>query len=120
MDYTFLKKLIGGNELNYDLKFKNYIMNLVKRHSEGDYWDFKAKWHANDVSLLHDIICMANDIEEHDSYIIIGVDEANDFSYRSCKDNSRRKNNNELATFLRSKPFFWQCSSYSFCRYVGY
>ena len=33
--------------------------------------------------LLHDIICLANNIENRDCYIIIGIDENNDFEYYS-------------------------------------
>ena len=36
------------------------IQNLISLKTEGDYWDFKEMWHDNKASLLHDIICMAN------------------------------------------------------------
>lgn len=36
------------------------IQRLIALGTEGDYWDFKEMWHNNKASLLHDIICMAN------------------------------------------------------------
>ncbi|CUR64577.1 helix-turn-helix domain-containing protein [Leuconostoc gasicomitatum] len=86
--------------------FENEILSLISEKIEGPYWDFKRSWHTKDVDLLHDIICMANNLVSHDGYIIIGIDENNDFSPYSCKDDERKKNNNELVTFLRSKPFW--------------
>ena len=49
------------------------IQNLISLKTEGDYWDFKEMWHDNKASLLHDIICMANNQVGRDSYIIIGI-----------------------------------------------
>lgn len=86
--------------------FENEIHSLISEQIEGPYWDFKRSWHTKDVDLLHDIICMANNLVSHDGYIIIGIDEDNGFSPYSCKDDEHKKNNNELVTFLRSKPFW--------------
>ena len=88
------------------MKFEDKILNLIYSKSEGGYWDFKRSWHVDDGCLLHDIICLANNIENRDCYIIIGIDENNDFEYYSLNDDPNRKNNNELSTFLRDKKFF--------------
>ena len=88
------------------MKFEDKILNLIYSKSEGGYWDFKRSWHVDDGCLLHDIICLANNIENRDCYIIIGIDEKNDFEYYSLNDDPNRKNNNELSTFLRDKKFF--------------
>lgn len=85
--------------------FQETIMNLIELKSEGSYWDFKAMWSDN-MSLLHDVICMANNIDDRDGYLIIGIDEDNDFSVRSVKGDKRRRNTNQMVTFLRSKKFF--------------
>lgn len=86
------------------------IFDLISKKVEGPYWDFKQKWYANDdkgkVSLLHDILCMANNLEDRDAYIIIGVENS------SCKllgvqqDQNRRCTAN-LCCFLREQDFFW-------------
>ncbi len=55
------------------------IRYLISLKTEGEYWDFKRSWPQDDVSLLHDIICFSNNLENRDCYIIIGVDENNRF-----------------------------------------
>ena len=55
------------------------IDELISLGQEGGYWDFKKQWYENKTALLHDIICMANNLENRDAYIIIGVDEENDY-----------------------------------------
>ena len=45
----------------------------------------------DDGCLLHDIICLANNIENRDCYIIIGIDENNDFEYYSLNDDPNTK-----------------------------
>ncbi|WP_416327475.1 hypothetical protein [[Eubacterium] hominis] len=35
---------------------KEEIQELIDLKAEGDYWDFKQKWHSNISDLLHDII----------------------------------------------------------------
>jgi hypothetical protein len=85
--------------------FKYTILDLVDRHYEGSYWDFKKMWDDNKVSLLHDIICMANNLEDRDAYLIFGVDEENDFKIVDASLDKNRKNTNELITFLRDKKF---------------
>lgn len=85
--------------------FERDIFNLIDSKVEGPYWDFKKKWHTNRGALLHDIICMANNLEDRDTYIIIGIDEESDFSMISTVDDDNRKNSNELVTFLRDKKF---------------
>ena len=54
------------------------IEALVDMHQEGSYWDFKREWYSKEkqADLLHDIICMANNMECRDAYIIIGIDDA--------------------------------------------
>jgi|SRR5450759_1325737 len=49
------------------------IENLIASKQEGDYWDFKRCHHTNTAELLHDIICMSNNLADRDAYIIFGV-----------------------------------------------
>lgn len=85
--------------------FKDKIINLIYAKTETSNCDFKKNWHASKLSLLHDIICMANTTNENDAYLIIGVDEDNNFALVDCCNDPNRKNNNELTTFLRDKHF---------------
>ena len=83
------------------------IQNLISLETEGDYWDFKEMWHDNKASLLHDIICMANNQVGRDSYIIIGVSDSK--SPDGVKINgvpeTNRKDQQQLISFLRNKKF---------------
>lgn len=83
------------------------IKKLISLKQEGNYWDFKREWYSQDkkADLLHDIICMANNLVNRDAYIIIGVDEENDYSFSSVKSDSNRKNTQQLVDFLREKHF---------------
>ena len=71
---------------------KEEILGLISLKQEGAYWDFKKEWYeeGKQPDLLHDIICMSNNLENRDAYIIIGIDEENDYSSRvinqSCVD----------------------------------
>ena len=89
---------------------KEFLYNEVKRliecGHEGSYWDFKEQWYHDKASMLHDIICMANNIENRDSYIIIGVsDDCSMLGYDKSDDAPERHNTQELNCFLRNKHF---------------
>ena len=56
-------------------KLAGIVYELVHSKREGNYWDYKREWHSDKVELLHDIICLANNLEHNESYLIIGVDE---------------------------------------------
>ena len=85
----------------------NNIEKLISLKQEGSYWDFKREWYSQDkkADLLHDIICMSNNLSNRDSYIIIGVDEENDYSFSSVMDDPNRRNTQQLVDFLRDKHF---------------
>lgn len=46
------------------------IYELISYKQEGAYWDFKKEWYAEGklADLLHDIICMANNMENRDAF----------------------------------------------------
>jgi len=78
------------------------INHLLELGTEGAYWDFKQEWHSNNVDLLHDIICMANNLEDCDAYIIIGVTDNGDV----CGvPETNRKNQQNVIDFLKDKAF---------------
>lgn len=89
--------MIGGIYLmnKYDIK------KLISLKQEGNYWDFKREWYSQDkkADLLHDIICMANNLVNRDAYIIIGVDEENDYSFSSVKSDPNRKTHSNWLIF---------------------
>lgn len=58
-----------------DKNLKELTLEFIGRRQEGDYWDFKQKWHSNTESLIHDIICFTNTIHVKDCYLIFGVSD---------------------------------------------
>lgn len=87
----------------YDLK--NEIVNLIALKQEGSYWDFKREWYHIMPDMLHDIICMANNLVNKDAYLIIGVDEESDYSLVDMSEDNNRKNTQMIVDFLREKKF---------------
>lgn len=84
---------------------KSEILDLILLKQEGSYWDFKREWYFQDkkADLLHDIICMANNLSNRDAYIIVGVDEENDYSFSSVNPiQTERIHNNWLILFERN------------------
>ena len=83
------------------------IIELISSKQEGGYWDFKREWYSDGkkADLLHDIICMANNLENRDAYIIIGIDEENDYCVQDVVKAENRKNTQKLVDFLRDKKF---------------
>ena len=81
---------------------ESIIRNLINLKTEGSYWDFKQEWHSNNADLLHDIICMANNLDDCDAYIIIGV--TNDGDVCGVTD-INRKNQQNLIDFIKDIKF---------------
>lgn len=85
--------------------FKNTILKLIALHQEGTHWDFKKEWYSNKEDLLHDIICMSNNLSNQDGYIIVGVDEGNNYSINDVSSDVNRRKTQDLVNFLRDKKF---------------
>lgn len=84
---------------------KQQILPLILSKKEGQYWDFKRQWHDNKDELLLDIIAMANNLADHDGYIIIGVDEEREYSIVDVVDDPNRRDTDGVVDFLRDKAF---------------
>lgn len=85
--------------------FREEILRLIALRQEGEYWDFKKEWHKSKPDLLHDIICMANNLSNHDGFIIIGVDEETEYSICDVANDPNRKKTQDIVAFLREKKF---------------
>lgn len=85
----------------------NAIYDLINLKQEGPNWDFKRQWYepGHEGELLHDIICMANNIENRDAYIVIGVNEQDDYSVCDIINDPGRKKTQNIVDFLRGKSF---------------
>lgn len=78
------------------------IQDLIALKAEGDYWDFKEEWYSKKIDMLHDIICMANNLVNRETYIIIGV---NDLGEVVGVSQANRKNQQNVIDFLKDKKF---------------
>ena len=83
------------------------ILKLICLKQEGPYWDFKRQWYedGHEGDMLLDIICMANNLVNHDAYIIIGVDEEHDYAPYDISKDSKKRNTQNMVDFLRTKEF---------------
>ena len=60
---------------------------LIALKREGAYWDFKKEWHKDNSELIHDILCLANNLESDVSYLFIGIDEEEGYSVCDVENN---------------------------------
>ncbi|WP_305752116.1 AlbA family DNA-binding domain-containing protein [Mammaliicoccus sciuri] len=81
----------------------NKIKSLIDSKREGEYWDFKAKYHENKVELLHDIICLSNNLLNNEAYLILGVSDKGDLL--GVNNDPNRKTQEELISFISGKKF---------------
>lgn len=86
------------------INIDEHIIELIESRVEGDYWDFKEYYHENTASLLHDIICMANNRSDRDAYIIFGV-RNEDFKVTGVETDIHRKNQQQMIDQLKDKKF---------------
>ena len=95
----------GGNFLTGMEK----IIDLINLKQEGSYWDFKKEWYRSDnkgkQDLLHDVICMSNNLKSKDAFIIIGVDEDDNYNIRDVSEDEGRRNTQNIVDFLKDKKF---------------
>ena len=84
------------------------ILSLIETKREGDFWDFKLEHHENRADLLHDILCMANSLNDKDCFIILGVEDQTGIIC-GVEKNSTRRSQQQLIDFLKSKEF---CGDY--------
>lgn len=80
------------------------ITELIESQREDDWWDFKREHHHDKADLVHDIICMANNRANRDSYIICGIEDKT-FNVVGVENNSHRRNQQNIINILRSVHF---------------
>jgi len=80
------------------------VTSLIASKSEGEYWDFKQDFHENKASLLHDILCMANNLTTYDGLIIFGIQDRT-FEVIGVEGNPNRRDLNYYINFLKDKDF---------------
>lgn len=80
------------------------VQDLLQRGYEGTYWDYKEDYTDCKEDKLIDIICMANNIDGRDAYLIYGAND--DGIVTGIEDTTHTRYTTKSVTeFLRSKPF---------------
>lgn len=90
-----------------DEELVELVESLIETGREDDWWDFKESHHEDKASLLHDIICLANNRADKDSYLIIGVRDKT-FEIIGVENDVNRRNQQNIVDFLSSKNFAGQ------------
>ena len=93
--------------VSYDEKMTELVEELIRTGREDDWWDFKECHHEDHATLLHDIICLANNRANRDSYLIFGVRDKT-FDVMGVENDLHRKNQQNIVDFLRTKNFAGQ------------
>lgn len=84
--------------------FQSIILELVKLKKEGDYWDFKEIHHSTKADLLHDIICLANNVRHKgDRYLIFGVNDKGDIL--GIQNDTKKRPQHDFINILQDSSF---------------
>lgn len=97
-----LKKIVDGFKSN-EIQLKEInktIVDIIRSKKEDDFYDFKEIFPKNNQDLLHDILCLSNNQENKDAYLIIGVRD----DYEVTGINEEWKSNN-IFDFLKEIKF---------------
>lgn len=86
-----------------DKELFEIISDLLLKGYEGGYWDYKSDYPATGEDKLHDIICMANNLEDRDAYLIYGAND--DGTVCGIENSSKRCVTADFIKFLRDKNF---------------
>ena len=97
-----LKRIVDAlkrNEFEID-PLNHTIVQLIRNNAEKTFCDFKKEFVGYTADLLHDILCLSNNTENRDAYLIHGVTD-------DCKVVGVNKEviTHELYDFLKSKQF---------------
>lgn len=90
---------LKSHELQID-PLNSEIVDIIRSRREDSYYDFKQIPHGNEEDLLHDILCLSNNIENRDAYLILGVND--DYSVVGVDDGWK---SNNIFDFLRTQQF---------------
>ncbi len=80
------------------------VKGLFSSKREGGYWDFKKDWYDDKGELLLDVLCMANNLEDRDAYIIIGVEDST-WSIKGVESDPNRLPLRNLSQIISNKKY---------------
>lgn len=91
------------------------IISLIRSRKEDYYYDFKREFHKKDEDLLFDIICLSNNLENRDAYLIIGVTD--DFEVIGVNEECK---SNNILDLMKNKKFAGDFKPEIEFRYINY
>lgn len=80
------------------------IQQLIDTRKEGEWWDFKECHNSNNTDLVHDIICMANQLSGRDGYLVFGVRDKT-YDIVGVEKDVNRKNQQQMIDLLKNVSF---------------
>ena len=101
-EQQFLKGFIDSIKCNEKVvdPLNKTIVNLINSKKESTYYDFKESLSEYGPDLLHDILCMVNNIDNQEAYLIYGVSD--NFA---VVGSDKKIISNNLNDFLRNISF---------------
>lgn len=78
-------------------------MNSFLFEKESDWLDRKREYPENNISLIHDILCLANAHSSSHRYLIFGI--ADDKAVVGIEDDLKRKKQSDILTILKDSHF---------------
>lgn len=61
------------------------MLTLISKQIEGDYWDYKQKWHSENERLFFVILCLANTVHNVDyQEALENLDQTEEVFYYLC------------------------------------
>lgn len=90
---------LKSKELEID-SLNSEIIDMIRKRKEDYYYDFKIIPHKKNEDLLHDILCLSNNTENRDAYLILGV--CDDYSVVGVDKGWK---SNEIFDFLKTQKF---------------
>lgn len=78
------------------------IVDLINTDREDYYYDFKVMPHQDNESLLHDILCLSNNTENRDAFLILGVADQTHEVVGIVPDKFK---SNNIYDFLKAQKF---------------
>lgn len=88
---------------------------MIRSRKEDYYYDFKKEFHKRDEDLLYDIICLSNNLENRDAYLIIGVTD--DFEVIGVNEECK---SNNILDLMKNKKFARDFKPEIEFRYINY
>ena len=91
----------------HNQELDDLVRDLIDTGREDDWWDFKECHHEDKAALLHDIICLANNRADRDTYLILGIRDKS-LEIIGVENDPHRRNQQEIVDFLSQKEFAGQ------------